>query len=54
MLIINHQPGIVHQYADRVIFFDKGRILFDVNINKAEENLIFFEKLEYLEQLHAI
>jgi len=54
VLIINHQPGIVHQYADRVIFFDEGRILFDVNINKAEENLIFFEKLEYLEQLHAI
>jgi len=49
VLIINHQPRIVHQYADRAIFFDEGRILFDVNINKVEENLIFFKKFEYLE-----
>ena len=54
VLIINHQPRIVHQYADRAIFFDEGRIIFDVNINKAEENLLFFEKTEYLEQMHAI
>ena len=49
VLIINHQPRIVHQYADRAIFFDEGRILFDVSINKVEENLLFFKKLEYLE-----
>jgi len=54
VLVINHQPRIVHQYADRAIFFDEGQILFDVNINKVEEKLLFFEKLEYLEQLHAI
>ena len=54
VLIINHQPRIVHQYADRAIFFDEGRIIFDVDINKAEENLLFFEKTEYLEQMHAI
>jgi energy-coupling factor transport system ATP-binding protein len=54
VLIINHQLGIVHQYADRAIFFDEGRILFDAKINKVEENLMFFKKSEYLEQLHAI
>ena len=49
VLIINHQPRIVHQYADRALFFDKGQILFDVNINKVEENLLFYKKMEYLE-----
>ena len=53
VLIVNHQPGIVHQYANRAIFFDKGRILFDENITKVEENLIYFEKSEYLEEMHA-
>ena len=54
VLIINHQPRIVHQYADRAIFFDEGRVLFDVNINKVEENLLNFKKNEYLESLNAI
>ena len=53
VLIINHQPGIVHQYANRAIFFEKGQILFNENINKVEENLIYFGKSEYLEQMHA-
>jgi len=53
VLIINHQPGIVHQYANRAIFFEKGQILFDENINKVKENLIYFSKSEYLEQMHA-
>ena len=53
VLIVNHQPGIVHQYANRAIFFEKGRILFDRNINKVEENLIYFQKSEYLEEIHA-
>ena len=54
VLMVNHQPGIVQQYADRTIFFNEGRILFDVTIEKTEENLLFHEKLEFLEQLHAI
>jgi len=53
VLIVNHQPGIVHQYANRAIFFEKGRILFDEIISKVEESLIYFEKLEYLEEIHA-
>jgi len=41
VLVINHQPRIIHQHADRAIFFDEGRILFDVNINKVEEKLLY-------------
>ncbi len=53
VLIVNHRPGIVHKYANRAIFFEKGRILLDENVTKVEESLIYFEKSEYLEEIHA-